>query len=180
MKLVKDLITSELRGRYSDLNSALWVEIVGVDGITTNEFRRELRDNNMRLEIVKSALFRRAVKDTSLQPLADKLEGPAAIMTGGESLIDVAKLVDKWLDKIKSLKLRGAILEGEFLDEARVGGLSKMPTKADLQARIVGQALSPGANLAAAILSGGANVAGALKAMIKKLEDGEQIVKKSA
>lgn len=160
--------------------SALWVEMVGVDGMTTNEFRRDLRDKNMRLEVVKSSLFRRAVKDSTLSPLGEMLEGPAAIMTGGDSLIDIAKLIEKWGDRLKAIKLRGAVLEGEVLDERSVTGLAKMPTKADVQARIIGQALSPGANLVSAMLSGGSNVAGALKTMIKKLEDGEQIVKKSA
>jgi len=69
------------------------------------------------------------------------------------------------------------VLEGELLDAERARGLSKMASKADLQARIVSIALSPGANLAAAVLSGGRNVAGCLKALIEKLEKGEEIRK---
>jgi len=179
-RLVKDLITNELRSRYGQLNSALWLEILGVNGITTNQFRGALRTKHMRLEVVKNSLFQRAVGDGPLKPLAQALSGPAAIVTGGDSLIDVAKLVEEWLPKAKGIKLRGAVLEGEWFDESRVVGLSKMLTRRELQARVAAIIISPAANLAGAIDAGGANIAGCLKVMIEKLETGEAISRKSA
>jgi large subunit ribosomal protein L10 len=169
-KPVKELVTKELRSRYGELDSALWVELIGADGITTNEFRRDLRSHNIRLEIVKNSLFRQACGDGRLAPLAKGLTGPAALVTGGDSLIEAARIVEEWMPKIKGLKLRGAVLEGEFFDQQRVETLSKMPSKRDLQARIAGCLCSPGASLAAAILSGGGLVAGCVKALIEKLE----------
>ncbi len=179
-RLVKDMIAKELRSRYGQLDSALWLEVIGVDGIITNQLRGELRAKQMHLEVVKNSLFRRAIGDGPLKPLADALNGPAAIATGGDSLIDVAKLIGEWLPKAKGIKLKGAVLEGEWLDEARVAGLSKMPTKRDLQAKVAAIILSPGADLASAINSGGANIAGCLKALIGKLEASEEIKAKSA
>lgn len=176
-KRVKGLIVDELRSRYAELDSAVWVEFVGCDGNTNNEFRRELREKELRLEIVKNALFRRAVVDGPLATLGDSLDGPAAIVTGGESAIDAAKVIDEWLSKIGGMKLRGAVLEGEYLDESRVAGLAKMPTKRDMQARIAGIIRAPGANLAAAALAGGGNIAACIKTIIGKLEDGEEIRK---
>ena len=171
-KPVKDMMTSELRGRYSDTSSALWVEMLGIDGVTTTEFRRDLNRRQMRLEVVKNALFRRAVSGGPLGRLADSLSGPAVIVTGGESLIDVAKAVDEWIPRLKGLRLRGAVFEGEYIDESRVKQVKDMPTRADLQARIAGMALAPGGNLSAAILSGGARIASCIKSLIQKLEDG--------
>jgi large subunit ribosomal protein L10 len=169
------MITSELRARYGQLDSALWLEVLGVDGITTNQFRGALRAKHMRLEVVKNSLFQRAVGDGPLKPLAQALRGPAAIVTGGDSLIDVAKMIDEWLPKAKGIKLRGAVLEGEWLDESRVADLSKMPTRSDLQAKVAAIILSPAANVAGAINAGGANLAGCLKALAEKLEKGEAI-----
>ena len=179
-KPIKDMITEELRSRYGDLNSALWLEIVKVNGNATNQLRGELRGKEMRLEVVKNSLFRRAVGDGALKPLAAALEGPAAIVTGGESLIDVAKLIEEWLPKAKGIKLKGAVLEGEWLDESQVNGLAKMPTKRDLQAKVAAIILSGGGNIASAIKSGGGNIAGAVKSLIEKLEEGEEIKAKSA
>lgn len=174
-KPVKEMITRELRSRYGELESALWVEMLGIDGITTNQFRGELRQRGMRLEVVKNSLFRRACADAPLARLAEALSGPAALLTGGDSLIDIAKLIDEWRPKMPTLRLRAAILEGEYLDEAAVGGLSKMPTRDDMMARLAATVLSPGANVASAALSAGSNLAGCIEALIKKLEEGETV-----
>jgi large subunit ribosomal protein L10 len=170
-KPVKQLLTRELAERYQAVNNAIWVELVGVDGITTNEFRRVLRGRNMRLEVVKTSLFQAACKDGPLAALAAALRGPVALVTGGESAIDAAKLLDEWLPKLQTkLRLRGAVLEGEYLDESRVKELSKMPTKHDLQARIALLIVTPGGLVAGATLAPGRNLAGCLKAFIEKLE----------
>ncbi len=173
-KLVKDLITQNLQARYADVHNAIWLDLVGVDGVTTNELRRDLHARNMRMEIVKNALFRRAVADGPLGKLAAALSGPAALVTGGESIIDAAKVIDAWRPKIKSLKVRGAVLEGEYLDEQAASGLARMPTRRDLQRGLAGLVMSPGANLAAALLAGGGNIAGCLKTLIENLEKNEE------
>lgn len=177
-KMVKDLMTEELQSRYSDQSNAVWIELVGLDGNSTNEFRRALRGHEMRLEVVKTSLFRRAVKDRPLEPLGERLSGPASLVTGGETAIDVAKVLDEWLPKLKkNLTLRGAVLEGEFIDEEGVKTLHKMPSRVDLQAKIVGIVMAPGRNVVGAAVAPGRNVMGCVKAMIDKLENGEEIKK---
>jgi len=172
-KPVKNMITEAIKSRYSGLESALWVEMLGVDGLTTTEFRRSLRSKRMRLEMVKTSLFRRATSDSRLAPLAKAANGPVALITGGDSVIEVAKAVEEWMPKIKGLKLRAAVIEGEFIGESQIAGLSKMPTKRDLQGRVAGCALAPGAKLAAAVLAPGGAIAGCIKSLIEKLEKGE-------
>ena len=170
-KPVKEMITRELASRYAETSNAVWVEIVGVDGITTNALRRELRSRQMRLEVVKTALLHRACAQGPLAQLAAAVEGPAALLTGGTSAIDIAKVLEQWAPKLqKKLRLRGAVLEGEYLDEARVQSLAAMPTKRDLQGRIVQIMLTPGGRLAGVLLAGGGNIAGCLKTLIGKLE----------
>lgn len=170
-KPVKEMITRELASRYETASNAVWVEMVGVDGITTNEFRRDLRSRQMRLEVVKTALLHRACAHGPLAPLAKALQGPAALLTGGQTAIDIAKVLEQWALKFQNkVRVRGAVLEGEYLDEQRVKGLASMPSKRDLQGRIVQIVLTPGGRLAAALLAGRGNLAGCLKALIEKLE----------
>jgi large subunit ribosomal protein L10 len=173
-KPVKELVTDELRSRYGELDSALWIELIGADGTTTNAFRGDLRAHEMHMQVVKNSLFRRACGQGALGPLAADLAGPAALVIGGESPIEAAKLVEGWMPKIPGLKLRGAMIEGEYFDTQRVAGLARMPTKAQLQAGIAACLRSPAANLAAAILSGGGAIAGCLKTLAEKLEKEEE------
>ncbi len=182
-KPIKNLIARDLESRYAQLDNVVWVEIIGVDGTTTNNFRRDLRSRDMQLEVIKTSLFKRVCADGPLAVLAGDLEGPAAIVSGGQSAVEVAKLLDEWRPKLlkgKGLRLRGAVLDGEYLDEQRVQELSRMPTKADLQAKVVAIILAPGGNVVGLALSGGGNIVGCLKTMIDKLEKGEEIKARSA
>jgi large subunit ribosomal protein L10 len=179
-KPVKELVVRDLASRYAQATNAVWVELVGVDGLVTNELRRDLRARHMRLEVVKNSLLRRACPSGPLARLAAELSGPAALVTGGESAVEVARVLEGWAPKLADkLRLRGAVLEGEYLDQQRVRGLSKMPSRANLQARLVGITLTPGGRVVGAILAGRRNLAGCLKTLLEKLEQGEEI-KKSA
>ncbi len=176
-KPVKEMIARELTARYGSITNAVWVELVGVDGITTNDFRRSLRAKRMRLEVVKTSLFKRACAVGPMLRLAEALEGPVSLLTGGESAIEVGKVLLEWKPKLPTLRLRGAVLEGEYLDESAVQELARMPSRKDLQSQLVGAFLSPGGKLVSAILSGGGGIAGCLKALADKLEKGEPVAK---
>ena len=169
-KYVKDLLSKELHDRYDTLDSVLWIDMTGAGGVVTNQFRADLHSKQMRAEIVRNSLFKRACGDGPLASLANALSGPSMLVTGGDSLIDVAKAIDEWAPKIPSLSLRGAVLEGEYIGEDRVGELAKMLSKTEMQSKIASIVLSPGGNLAAAVLAGGSDIAGCLKSLIEKLE----------
>ena len=48
--------------------------------------------------------------------------------------------------------------------------LSKMPTRVELQGQVVHIALTPGANVAGALLGSGGVIAGCIESVIEKLE----------
>lgn len=171
-KLVKNLLSEEIRARFATSDGALWIDTTGVDGVTNNLLRRELRSRNMRAEVVKNSMFRRATAGGRLAALGERLVGPATLVVG-ESLPEVARVIESWMAKAPAIKLRGAVLEGDYLDESAVAGLSKMPSKREVQGQVVSCALAPGAKLAGALLAPGRNVAGCIKALIEKLEKAE-------
>ena len=173
-KLVKDLITKELRSRYTDVDNAVWVELIGADGNATNEFRRDLHSKQMRLEMVKNSLFRSAVGDGPLGKLAQAINGPTALITGGESAIDAGPKYSKiGCPRSRPSSCVERYWTVSISTRRQSPGSPRWPTKIDLQAKIAGIVLSPGGNLAGAILSGGGNIAGCLKTLIEKLEQGE-------
>ena len=90
-KPVKDMITREYQASYAELESACLISVIGMDAISTNRLRGELRQKHIRLQVLKNNLARRAFADAPLSPLSNAMDGPCALVTGGESLIDVAK-----------------------------------------------------------------------------------------
>lgn len=172
-KPVKDILTSEYQRRYASLDSACVVSVIGLDGKSANRLRGELRAKNIRLQVIKNSLARRALAGSRLFPLAEKLSGPCALVTGGDSIIDVAKTLVALKKTYPRLELRMGILEGDpqLIDIER---LSAMKGRQEVLAEIAAVLRGPGGRLAGCLVGPAGRIAGCVKAIIDKAEKGEQ------
>ena len=60
------------------------MNVVGLDAIRTTKLRKELRGKNIKLEVIKNSLARRATEGTPLAAAFEGVEGTLAIVWGGE------------------------------------------------------------------------------------------------
>ena len=171
-KYVKDLMTKELSNKLQGVDSAVLVNVVGMNANQTVVLRKRLREKNIRMLVVLNNLARRATEGTPLAPAFEGLNGSAAVVWGGEDFVSLVKEVTE-LDKDKTFakfEARGGVMDGERLSPERVKEISKWPNRQQQISILVGQILSPGANLSAALLGPG----GALASQIKKLTEGAE------
>jgi len=168
-KYVKDLVTNEISKRLDGVSDALLVSVVGMDANSSVVLRKQLREKDIRLLVVKNSLARRATEGTPLAPAFEGLEGTAAIVWGSEDIISLAKEVTRLSDdeEFAAFQTRGGVMDGERLSVEKVREVSKWPSRQEQLSILVGQVLSPGANLAAAIGGPG----GMLASQIKKKSD---------
>lgn len=179
-KPVKQTICKELNAMFRDVDAVMVVDPTRLDGITANAFRRHLATGKVQMQLVKNSLIKRAVEGTQLANVVSLLDGPCAFAWGGESIVDVAKLIVGKLKELPNLVIKGAVMEGLALDAAAATALSKMSSKAELRSSIVGQIAAPGRKLAAAILAAGSKIANVLKGRIEALEKTEKPEEKPA
>ena len=169
-KYVKELIAGELKQRLKGIDEALLVNVIGLDANQSVVLRRQLRDKNIELMVVKNSLAKRATEGTPLASALDGMEGNLAVVWGGEDFISLAKEVVKLHNNkdMAAFEARGGVMDGEQLTPERVQEISKWPSREEQLSLLVGQILSPGRNLAAALEGPG----GALASQIKqKSED---------
>jgi large subunit ribosomal protein L10 len=171
-KPIKDLITQEYHNRYGKTSSACVVSVIGLDAISTNKLRGSLRAKRIDLQVLKNSLARRAFAESPLAPLVEVLEGPCALVVGGESVIDLAKTLVELKKAYPGIELKKGILDGDP-DLMDVSQLATMKSRGDLLSDIAMLILSPGRNLAASIASPGGRLAGCFKAMAEKEEKAE-------
>lgn len=172
-KPVKNLISQEFHQRFSEIDSVIVVNPIKLTGVEGNAFRRSLWAKHIQMTLVKNSLLKRSVSGTKLDGVCDLLNGPSALVTGGESIVDAARELDEWMTKLPSLEVLGAVVDGQPLDAKGAAALAKMPTRRELQGQIVQLMQSPGARVASLISSPASRVAGCIKALIETLESSE-------
>ena len=172
------MIVNEYKRRFDGVDSALVIDIRGIDANENNDMRVDLYNKDIRITVLKNSLAKAAFSGTDLESLGETLDGPNALVVGGASVVDVARELVDWAKKIKELELKAAVLDGELFEGADgVKRLSEFPTKEEAQGTVVQLVLSPAGNLVKAATSPGSNLLGIIKEIRTRLEEGNTIEK---
>jgi large subunit ribosomal protein L10 len=167
-KKVKNLITGELAKAFENLDAVAVISPSGIDGVRNNQLRRRLRQQGLRMTVVKNTLARRATAPTKLAPFAKLLDGPSAVIHGPASMPAVARLLLEEKQSNEKLELRGLLFDGDLYEgEEGVTQVSKLPTRQEAIANLLGLIVGPRRKLAGAIKGPG----GRLGAVLKTIEE---------
>ena len=173
-KLVKDLITQHLKREIDGVDELLLVNVIGLSANRTTTLRRQLREKNIRLLVVKNSLARRATEGTQLAAAFEGSQGSLAMVWGAVDIVTLAKEVvrlsrDKEFEQFKA---RSGVMGGVALKLQDVEEISRWPTREEQLSILAGQILSPGATLVGQLNS----AAEALASQIKQQGEGEEPV----
>lgn len=168
-KRVKSLIERDLGNRFKDIEAVAVISPRGIGAIRNNQIRRKLREQGMRMTVVKNTLAKRATAGGKIKQLENLLDGPSAVIYGKGSMSAIARLLMEEKKADEKLELRGIFFDGEvYLGEKGVLQVSKLPTREEAIGQLVALILSPGKNLAGAIKSPGNKLASILKTIEEK------------
>jgi large subunit ribosomal protein L10 len=171
-KYVKNLIADDLRQRLQNVHDALLVNMVGLNANANTRLRKELRGKNIHVIVIKNSMAARATEGTSLAPLFEGLGGTAALCWGAEDIVSLAKEITKLAkdEKNAPFTTRAGVMDGERLNAEQVEQVSKWPSRTEQLSILLGQILSPGANLVSQLNS----VGGALASQIEQKAEGAE------
>jgi len=171
-KYVKDLVTDDIKRRIDGVDDALLVNMIGLDANKSVELRRQLREKNINVLVIKNSLARRATKGTQLAPAFEDAKGAVALVWGGEDFVSLVKEITSFHkdDEYKEFEARGGVMDGEALTTEKVLEISKWPNRAEQLSILMGQVLSPGAKLLSQIEAPGANLASQITQISEKEE----------
>jgi large subunit ribosomal protein L10 len=171
-KFVKDLLTRDLRTQLTGVNDALLVNVVGLDAIRTTKLRGELRKKNIKLEVIKNSMARRATEGTPLAPAFEGVEGTLAIVWGADDFVSLTKEVVKLSEakEFEGFATRGGTMDGGKLSPAQIKEVSKWPSRTEQLSMLVGQILGPGSRLAGQLKGAGGALVSQVKTHVENLE----------
>ena len=125
------------------VGSAVLVDYQGMDVARTTDLRRRSRELGVEFVVAKNTLAKRAANEAGVEGLQEFLSGPTALAFS-EDPVASAKLMAEFADQVETFALKGGVLDGgRILDEADVVALSKLPSREQLIAQIVGGISSP-------------------------------------
>jgi len=166
-KPIKGMVESGYRKRYEGVDSACVVGLMGLNVQEQERLRRLLRQKSARLQVLKNGLARRAFQDGPLEPLGKTLDGPCALVTSDDSLIDAAKTLVEAAREFTQLELKRAIVDGDP-QLLTIEEVSRLKSRAELIGEIAMLVSSPGRAIAGCLRSPQSKIAGCLKAMVDK------------
>ncbi len=154
----KQEVVTELQEFFADGKVVIVTDLSGLTVAEMTQFRRSLKNENAKLKVAKNTLVRKAIDGSNFQVLSELAKGPSAFVVGYDDPAQPAKTVVDYLKKLKKGSVRGAVLEGNKLDEKGVASLASLPSKGELLSSIMG-----------GLDSGARNIAGILSAVIRDI-----------
>lgn len=155
LKATQALIVAEYRGlKVSELT----------------EIRREIKKNAGNFKVLKNRLAKRAMTGTAWEPLGGYMKGPVGIVSCDQDPVVISKIVTKYSESFPAFKLKAGLLGGKLLDVKSIEALSKLPSKEELYAKMLGTLQAPASNLARVLQAVPQKLALALKAISEKTQ----------
>ena len=167
-KQLKQLIVEEMTQAFGKIDRCVVVNFTGVSSQTAEAIRRRLREQRITLKVVKNSLMARAFSQAGLEKLVGLLEGPCAVVAGGEDVVALSKAVTELADKNRNFVIRGGYGEGMVLGTQEVRRFSQIPPRPVLMGQFLCVAQAPIRRMLGALSGVSRNFVGALDAVAKK------------
>ena len=154
----KKAVVAEVSAQIKKAQTLVIAEYRGIEVADLTLLRKNAREKNVYLHVVKNTLMRRAVEGTAFADLAPQMVGPL-IYSVSEDAVAAAKVINDFAKNDDKIIIKAGCYAGNLLDVEGVKALASIPSREELLAKLLGVMQAP--------VSG---FAGALAALAKKKE----------
>ncbi len=139
-----------------ELKEAKAILVINYLGLTVEEvtnMRKELRDNNVKMKVIKNTYLRRAAEKAGIEGLDDTFVGPTAVVytADADDITEPARIVSKYEDDFDVLEIKGGMLEGKVTSKEEIKELASIPGREGLLSMLVSVLQAPVRNFAYAV-----------------------------
>ena len=155
------------------LKEAKSVYLADFDGMTVeviSELRKRCRESNVKFEVVKNTLMRRAAVAAGYEDIVPYLAGPTGVATSSEDEVIPAKVLSDFLREFKKPTIKAGMIGSKLLSADDVRAVSSLPSKDVLIGQFMRTIQSPLSDFASAITSPMRDLCGVLNALVEQKE----------
>ena len=141
----------ETKKVFSEYNDFIFAEYRGLTVEQITALRDKLREKEAPLKVVKNNFARVAFEEMKIDNVADYLKGPTAVVMSKEDSNEAAKILFDFAKDAPNLVVKGAYINNEVYDAAKIEAFSKVPGKKQLIAMLMSTINGPVQKLAATL-----------------------------
>ena len=145
----KKAVVEALTGKIQESTAVVFIDYKGINVAQDTELRKQFREAGVEYTVVKNTLTNFAAKNAGYD-FSEVLNGTTAMACTTGDPIAPARIVAEFAkkNKMKTLNIKGGIVEGSVLSAEQLTGFSELPSKNALVASVLGTFLAPISSLA--------------------------------
>lgn len=132
MQAAKTAAIADIKARFETANDYIFTEYRGLTVAQITDLRRRLRVKGCSYKVVKNNFARIAFEEMKAGDVSSYLVGPTAVALAGDESNTVAKILFDFAKETPALVVKGALIDGEIYDAAKISAFSKLPGKKEL------------------------------------------------
>jgi len=144
MRPEKKYLVNEAASYVASSDYLFLINFTGVTVSAAAEFRKNLATKEAQFHVVKNSILDIVAKEKELPDLSEFLAGPTAIVSGGNSVTEVAKIIVDFLGTSEKSDVKVGILDKKLLTKAEIQGLSKLPNLDGMRSKLLSVILLAG------------------------------------
>ena len=163
----KEQLVDELGQIFESSGVVVVSHYAGLTVANMQDLRAKASDAGAAVRVAKNRLAKIALNDKPCASIADLLTG-MTVLTFSEDPVAAAKVAEDFSNDNDNFVILGGAMGENALDRAGVTAVSKMPSRDELIATIVGMLGAPASNIAGAIGAPASNIASILSTVEDK------------
>ena len=132
-----------IKEQLSAVEAIYLTEFRGLTVQEMQEIRRSLGESEARMRVVKMSLTRLAAAELGYEDRSERLAGPTALVFAEGDPLAAAKTVREQGRQHRRLVLKGAMMDGRFLNRDQVAELAQLGSRPQLMGRVAGGLSGP-------------------------------------
>ncbi|MCI1287724.1 MAG: 50S ribosomal protein L10 [[Lactobacillus] timonensis] len=135
----------------NNAESAIVVDYRGLSVAEITDLRKQLRDADVHMHVIKNKVLDRAVEGTDYEDLRDTFVGPTAVAFSDEDPIAPAKILKKFADDHDQLSIKGGFIEKQVKTLDEINTFATMPGRDELLSMLASALSDPMRKIARAV-----------------------------
>jgi len=132
----KERQVQELQEVFGSNSAFYLLDFVKISVAKSSVLRKQLRENDCSLKVVKNRLALRALLEEFPDEIADGFQGPTAIAFTDKNPIVLARLLKEFSVQHRTLKVKAGVVEGDYLHKDRFPEIAALTSRLDLVAKL--------------------------------------------